>query len=106
MGVKFEDAGLYSVVVSSPFGSITNTPAQLVVNAADVSISLCPDVVIRGVVGYSYIIQSSIDLTDANAWITETNLTLVQPIYYWDDRSVDASKAGHPRKFYRVLPGL
>ena len=57
---------------------------------------------VAGTVGYTYVIQSSTDLSNTNAWNTETNLTLTQPIEYWDDTSVDvhASK----QKFYRVLP--
>jgi hypothetical protein len=101
--IQFTNAGLYSVVVSSSLGSVTNAPYQVVVNPAFVSIKLCPDVVIQGTVGYSYIIQSTTDLGNTNSWITMTNLTLTQPIQYWDDTSTDVHTAS--QKFYRVLPG-
>ena len=100
--IQFTNGGMYSVVVSSIFDSVTNTPAQVVVNPANVSIKLCPDVVIQGTVGYSYLIQSSTNLVNTNAWITLTNLTLTQPIQYWDDTSNDWTQA---QRFYRVLPG-
>jgi hypothetical protein len=103
--IQFTNAGLYSVVVSSSLGSVTNTPEQVVVNAANISLKLCPDVVIQGTVGYSYIIQSTADLSNTNSWVTLTNLTLTQPIEYWDDISTDASSPNNPKKFYRVLSG-
>jgi hypothetical protein len=103
--IQFTNAGLYFVVVSSLLGCVTNPPAQVVVNPANVSLNLCPDVVIQGTVGYNYIIESSTDLSNTNAWIVETNMTLAQPIQYWDDINVDTSRPDYPRKFYRVLPG-
>jgi hypothetical protein len=101
--IQFTNAGLYSVVVSSDYGSVTNTAYQVVVNPAYVSLKLCANVVIQGTVGYIYIIQSTMDLSNTNSWIVETNLTLSQPIEYWDDTSVDVHTG--PQKFYRVLPG-
>ena len=103
--IQFTNAGLYSVVVSSSYGSVSNTAYQVVVNPANVAIKLCPDVVIEGTVGYIYTIQSTTDLSDPDAWITETNLPLTQPIQYWDDINTDATQAVTPKKFYRVLPG-
>lgn len=100
--VQFTNGGMYNVVVSSIFGDASSTPAQLVVNPANVSIKLCPDIVIQGTVGYSYLIQYSTNLSDTNAWTTLTNLTLSQPIQYYDDISDEAAL---PRRFYRVLPG-
>ena len=103
--IQFTNAGLYSVVVNSPLGSVTNTPAQVVVNPAGVSFGFSPTLTIDGVIGYSYVIQSSTNLTDTNAWVTLTNLTLTQPVQLWVDTSVDASSPFNSRYFYRVLPG-
>lgn len=103
--IQFTNAGLYSVVVSSSLGSVTNTPQQVVVNAANISLKMCPDVVIQGTVGYSYIIQSTVDLGNTNSWVTLTNLILTQPIQYWDDISIDTSSPNNPKNFYRVLSG-
>ncbi len=102
-GIQFTNAGLYSVVVSSSFGSVTNTPEQVVVNPANVSLALRADVIIQGTVGYLYTIQSTTNLQNTNSWVTETNVILSQPVLDWDDNSVDVH-AG-PQKFYRVLPG-
>jgi hypothetical protein len=104
--IQFTNAGLYSVVVNSPWGSVTNTPAQVVVNTtAGVSVGFCPSLTISGVTGYSYIIQSSTNLTGTNAWVTLTNLTLTQPVQLFIDMSVDASSPFNPQTFYRILPG-
>jgi hypothetical protein len=103
--IQFTNAGLYSAVVSSALGSATNPPAQVVVNAAGVSLGFCPALTISGVAGYSYIIQSAPNLTDTNAWVTRTNLTLIQPVELWVDTNVDASSPFNSRYYYRVLPG-
>ena len=100
--IQMTNAGMYSVVVSSFFGSVTNTPAQVVVNPAGVTLSLNPDLLIQGTVGYSYIIQCSTNLADTNAWMTLTNLTLTQPRQYWDDTSCQWNQ---DQRYYRVLPG-
>jgi hypothetical protein len=103
-GIQFTNAGLYSVVVSSAYGGVTNQAYQVVVNPAYVSIKICPDVVIQGTVGYSFIIQSTMDLSDTNSWVTETNITLSEPILNWNDNNADVFQPGNPHKFYRVLP--
>jgi hypothetical protein len=90
--IQFTNAGSYSVVVSSPYGSVTNTSEAVVVNPANTSVEFCANVVIQGTVGYTY-----------NSWLVQTNLTLTQPIEFWDDTSVDVHS--NPQKFYRVLPG-
>ena len=103
--IQFTDGGMYSVVVSSPFGIITNVAAQVVVNPAGVSLGFSPTLTITGAVGYAYIIQSSANLSDTNAWITLTNLTLTEPVQIWVDTGVDASSPFYSKYFYRVLPG-
>jgi hypothetical protein len=99
------NAGLYSVVVRNPLGTATNTPAQVVVYPAGVSLGFCPSVTINGVIGYSYIIQSTTDLSNTNFWVTLTNLTLTQPVQLWVDTSVDATSPVYSKYFYRVLAG-
>ena len=103
--IQATNAGLYSVVVSSALGSVTNTPEQVVVEPAGVSLGFCPALTINGVAGYSYIIQSSTNLADTNAWVTLTNLTLTQPVQLWVDTNVDATSPANSKYFYRVLPG-
>ena len=77
----------------------------MIVEPAGVSLGFCPALTISGVIGYSYIIQSSADLKDTNAWVTLTNLTLTQPVQLWVDTNVDASSPFNPKHFHRVLPG-
>jgi hypothetical protein len=101
--VQVSDGGFYSVVVSSPLGSVTNTAAQLVVNPANISLGLYAGVTIDGVVGYTYGIQYSTNLSDPNSWTTITNLTLTQPAELWVDTSVDARAPGVARRLYRVM---
>jgi hypothetical protein len=103
--IQFTNAGLYSVVVTSPLGSVTNTPEQVVVNPAGISIGLSPTITITGVTGYNYIIQRTTDLSNTNSWITVTNLTLTQPVQIWADTSINTSLPGNPYEFYRILPG-
>lgn len=102
--IQFTNAGLYSLVVTSPFGSATNSPAQVVVNPADLSLGMYPGLSIGGVVGYSYIIQSAPNLSATNAWLTMTNLTLQQTQQLWIDSSINTYDPANPRRFYRVQP--
>jgi hypothetical protein len=105
-GVQLTNAGLYSVVVSSALGSVTNTPEQVVVNPAGVSFGgIYPSVIIQGVIGYNYIIQSTTNLSETNSWLTTANLILTQPVQLWIDTNTDASLPANPNRFYRVLPG-
>jgi ABC-type molybdate transport system substrate-binding protein len=100
------NAGLYTVVVTSPLGSVTNTPEEVIVNPAGVTFGgLYPSVLIQGVVGYTYEIQSTANLSDTNSWVTVTNLTLTQPIQLYVDTNTDASLPRNAQRYYRVLPG-
>jgi hypothetical protein len=103
--IQATNGGLYSVVVSSPYGITTNVAAQVVVNPAGLSLGFSPTLTISGVIGYSYIIQSSTNLTDTNAWVTLTNLILTQPVQLWVDTNVDATSPFNSKYFYQVLPG-
>jgi hypothetical protein len=103
--IQFTNAGLYSVVVSSPLGSVTNAPAEVVVNPAGVSLGMFPGVYVSGVVGYTYRIQATSDLTNTNSWTTVATMTLMQPVQLWVDINVDAMSATNPHKYYKVVPG-
>jgi hypothetical protein len=106
IGIQLTNAGLYTVVVTSPLGSVTNTPEQVVVNPAGFTFGgIYPSVIIQGVVGYNYLIQDNTNLANTNSWVTLTNLTLTQPIQLWVDTNTDASLPANPLRFYRVLPG-
>ena len=103
--IQFTNAGLYSVVVSSPLGSVTNIPEQVVVNPAGVSFGMYPGVTVTGVVGFTYDIQSSIDLSDTNGWTTVATFTLLNPVQLWVDVNVNAASPTNQHRYYRVLPG-
>jgi hypothetical protein len=103
--IQFTNAGLYSVVVSSPLGSATNTPEQVVVNPAGVFLGLYPGVTIIGAAGYNYVVQRTANLGDTNSWVTVGTLTLTQPIQLWVDTNIDVSLPGNPQNYYRILPG-
>jgi len=103
--MQFTNDGLYSVVVSSALGSVTNTPAEVVVNPAGVSLGMFPGVFVTGVVGYTYSIQATSDLTNTNSWTTVATLTLMQPVQLWVDTRVDALSPSNPHKYYKVVAG-
>lgn len=103
--ITFTNAGLYTVVVNSVYGSVTNLAEQVIVNPAGVSLGFYPGLTISGVTGYSYVIQSSTDLADIYSWQTLTNLLLTSPTQLWIDKGVDASSPFNSKVFYRVLPG-
>ena len=100
--VQISDGGLYSVVVNNPWGTVTNAPAQLVVNPANITLGLYAGVTIEGVPGFTYGIQYTTDLRDTNSWVTATNLTLSQPVELWVDQSVDVYSATNAKRYYRV----
>jgi hypothetical protein len=52
--VEFGDGGFYSVEVCSALGCVTNTPAQLIVNPADMDLGLYAGIIISGAAGYHY----------------------------------------------------
>ena len=99
---QLSDGGLYTVVVNSPYGSVTNTPYQFLIYPADVTLGLRASLTIGGVVGYGYEIQYSTNLADTNAWISITNLILTEPVQIWVDTTVDVRE--QPKRFYKVLP--
>jgi hypothetical protein len=103
--IQFTNAGLYSVVVSSPLGSVTNTPEQVVVNLAGVSLGMYPGVTVSGTVGYTYAIQATADLSKTNSWTTVATMTLTQPVQLWVDINCNASSPTNAHGFYRVMPG-
>lgn len=103
--VQYTNRGFYSVIVSNAFGCVTNTPAEVVVLPAGISLALNPSVIITGIVGYVYAVQSSTNLGISNSWVTATNFTLSQPIQIWTDTSVNVAQPGQPYRYYRVLPG-
>ena len=77
--------------------------AALTLGAAGISMGLYPGLTIAGVVGNTYGIQYTINLTDASSWTTLTNLTLTDPVQLWLDTSSDATDGTIPHRTYRVV---
>jgi hypothetical protein len=99
--LQLNDAGNYSVVVTNECGNTTSSNAFLTMNPAGVSLALYSGITIDGVVGLTYGIQCSIDLSDTNGWRGMANVTLGTPSELW----FDVQPANQVRRYYRVVPG-
>ena len=99
--LQLTDAGNYSVVVTNAYGSTTSSNAYLTMNPAGVSLALYSGITIDGVVGLTYGIQYSTDLSNTNGWRGMANVTLGTPTQLW----FDVQPASQPQRYYRVVPG-
>ena len=102
--IQLTNAGYYSVVISSPYGSVTNAAYQVAVEPAVVSLGFYPGLTINGSIGDSYLIQRSANLSSATNWQTVSSLTLYEPVELWIDTSIDASSPFNNHYFYQVIP--
>ena len=107
--VQAADAGFYSVRVSNSFGTVYSQPAELVVPVIGTTLDLYPGVTLDGVVGQTYCVQSSTNLSNPGSWIDRTNITMSSQLQIWFDpqpaRSSDGQSASYPVRYYRVVPG-
>ena len=103
LNLQVEDAGEYMVTVTDAANKTvtSQTPAKLTVNPAGVSIATYAGLTIDGVIGQTYGVQVSTDLTAGN-WTGAANVTLTQPIQIWYDAQ---STAQQIKRFYRVVAG-
>ena len=97
--VQTNNAGLYRVVVSNEFGSVTSAPATLIVNTEGVAIDLYAGVKVVGEVGKTYQVRYTTNLSQPT-WVPVTNIILSVPIYLW----IDPDPATRGRRFYSVTP--
>jgi WD40 repeat protein len=95
------NAGVYTVVVSDTVTNLTSLSANLTVNPAGVAIALYAGVTIDGVVGQTYGVQSTLDLSITNSWAGRANVTLTNATQLW----YDSQPATQPQTYYRVVPG-
>jgi len=102
--IQLTNSGFYSVVISSPYGSVTNAAYQVAVDPAVLTLGFYPGLTITGSVGNSYLIQRSSNLGNATNWQTVSSLTLYQPVELWIDTSVDASSPLNTIYFYQAIP--
>jgi len=102
--IQLTNSGFYSVVISSPYGSVTNAAYEVAVDPAVISLGFYPGLTINGAMGNSYLIQRSANLSSPTNWQTVSSLTLYQPVELWIDTSVDASSPFNNMYFYQVIP--
>ena len=86
---------------SNPPERATSSNAYLTVNPSGVSLALYSGITIDGVVGLTYGIQCSTNLSNTNCWRGMVNVTLSTPTELW----FDVQPANQARRFYRVVPG-
>ncbi len=91
------NAGTYAVVVSNVFGSVTNAPAQLVVNDACVDICTYAGLNIAGLPGRTYELRYTTDLNNTNFATWTFLATNTTPWFY-----IDTTSCGVPKRFYGV----
>ena len=102
--LEMTDAGAYTVIVSNYVGSVTSSPALLIVNPAGISLGLYPGITIDGAIGKTFDIQFSTNVSESTSWTTVTSLTLTTLVQLWIDTNADATLPTNPRRFYRVVP--
>ncbi len=101
--LQAENAGSYTVAVKDADNTtLISQAAHLTVNPAGVSIATYAGLTIDGVIGQTYGIQATTDLSNTSGWFGVANVTLAQPIQIWYDSQ---STAQQPKRFYRVVAG-
>ena len=100
--LQMTNAGVYVAVVTDAASKTTNSqPATLTMNPAGVGIALYAGVAIEGVVGQTYGVQMTSDLSNTNSWAGVANATLTTPTQIWYDSQPET----RPQRYYRVVPG-
>jgi hypothetical protein len=102
--LEMSAGGDYWVDVCNSLGCVTSASARLVVNPAGISLGLYPGVTVDGVVGRTYGIQYTTNVTVTNLWTTLINFTLIQSVHLWIDTEADTTSGKQPKRFYRVIP--
>jgi hypothetical protein len=101
--LQAENAGSYTVTVTDAANdTVTSQAANLTVNPAGVSIATYAGLTIDGVIGQTYGIQATTDLSNPSGWFGVANVTLTKPTEIWYDSQ---STAQQPKRFYRVVAG-
>lgn len=97
--VEKSQAGLYFVVVSNVFGTVTSVTNQLTVNDACVDLRMYAGLNIAGQVGRTYVLKYTTDL--ANDWSTWTPLetnTMSSGAWFY----LDLESPFSPKRYYGV----
>lgn len=91
--LDWSDAGYYTVVVSNPWGIVTNT-ALLSMD----DLHMYAGIRIGGAPGITYQVAARDSLSTNDTWSTLTNLALPYSPYLF----IDEDSPNHPQRFYRV----
>jgi hypothetical protein len=97
--LQMTNAGIYRLVLTNSSGSVTSSPAALVMKFADFAIGLTNQTIglsIGGTTGKTYGVRYSSDL---NSWFGLTNVTLSAPT------NIIGEPAAQPQRFYQLVPG-
>ena len=95
------NSGSYSVTVANSIASVTTYPAQLSISPVEMNFGLYPGMDMKGVVGQTYGVQYTTNLSNTNGWVGVTNITMTATNYLW----YDSQPALQPQRYYRVVPG-
>jgi hypothetical protein len=93
--ISSAETGLYTVTVYNGLGSVTSQS----VSVASVTVQKFDGVVVSGLIGAQYAIQSAPALNPTN-WTTLTNITLSSQPYVY----IDYASPSNPSQHYRALP--
>ncbi len=108
--VQPTNAGTYSLLVIGNEGASCGIPISsnatltVVNNTLGLALGAHPSLTIEGIVGQTFGIQATTNLSLPNSWLHLTNVTLTAPLQEWVDTSVDSPPGGVPQRFYRVIP--
>ena len=91
--LDWSQAGFYTVVVTNPYGSVTNT-AILSVN----DLHMYAGIRIGGAQGVSYRIDARNSLSTNDTWFTLTIFALPYSPFLF----IDEDSPNHPQRFYQV----
>lgn len=98
--LQMTNAGIYTLLATNSYGSVTSAPAALDMKFADFSINSSPPnsigLTIGGTTGKTYGVRYSGNLT---SWSGLTNVTLSAPT------NVIGEPAIQPQRFYQLVPG-
>ena len=99
--ITVEMAGQYSVIVTSPYGSVTSDPSIVSITGlpASLAIDTYVGIAVTGTVGSKYRIEYTLDLKLTNSWIILTNIVLPTSPFLW----IDTGSTNSPKRYYRAL---
>ncbi len=92
--ISSAEVGVYTVIITNSLGGLASAGASL----TTVDIRMFAGIVVNGIVGTNYTIQSTPALSATN-WVTLTNIDLPSSPYIY----IDYSSITNPSRYYRVF---